>query len=317
MRRFATTLLTVIASCNAALAMEEPVPSKLDGRIRSAAYMMTDVIHVTSTDLNPVQIILQDGEQIASFGGLRVASAGKPDEMKKVKDWFFHQSGNTIILQPLKAEKPSMLFVDTVAPDGMARHYHFQIDTRDAAPGTDGDAYDAINVYYPDVIAAQRRAAWLSGEPARERQAAQRAEADHAALVAWHLKQAQTPWAVNQNWHYEAQNIDATDNSCDVIGPEHDAGVSDNGTETRLLFAPHAVMPVPYVLDQDGKESVVQHSQQENADGLIMTIHMVVPKIVLRRGDRVCGLVNMAYDRIGHQLGTGTISPDIVRETNQ
>lgn len=306
---------TVLAA--PAFAMQEPAPSRQDSRIRSAGYSTTNVIHITSTDLKPVQIVLQDGEQVASFAGLLVATASKPAEMKNVHDWFMRWSGNAIVLQPLKAEPTSMLFVDTRAPDGTMRHYRFQIDTRADPPGKDPGDYDAVNMSYPEVIAAQRKAAWDAGAPARAKQQAEREEKASAAEAEWRLKASQVTHAIGRNWHYDAQNINAADTSCDVIGPERAAGISDDGIQTRLLFAPHATMPVPYVLDQDGRESVVAHSQDETESGLIMTLHTVAPRIILRRGDRVCAFTNMAYDPIGHQTGTGTIASDVIREVRQ
>ncbi len=300
-----------------ALAMQEPVPSKQDSRIRTATYSPSNVIHITSTDLNPVQIVLQDGEEVAAFAGLQVATASKPDEMKNVRDWFIRWSGNSIVLQPLRAEKQSLLFVDTKAPDGTMRHYRFQIDTRDDPPGNDPDEYEAVNMSYPSVIAAQKRAAWEAAAPAREARAAALARKRAVADAEWRLREASLPYAGGRNWRYEAQNINARDNSCSVIGPEHAAGISDDRLQTRLLFAPHAALPVPYVLDQDGKESVVQHSQDETADGLVMTLHAVVSKVILRRGDRVCAFTNLAYDPVGHQPGTGTVSADVIREVRQ
>ena len=317
MKRLVLALVAASAFPGSALAMQEPIPSPKDSRIRVAAFADNDVIHITSTALNPVQIVLQDGEQVASFAGLRVRTASKPDEMKNVHDWFIRWSGNSIFLQPLKAEKSSLLFVDTKAPDDKMRHYRFQIDTRDPTPGVDAGEYEAVNMTYPAYIAAQKRAAWLAGAADRARAAAAREMKAQAAEAEWRLKQAQIPFAVGRNWRYEAQNINADDQSCEIIGPEHAAGISDDGQSTRLLFSPHSTLPAPYVLDQDGKESLVQHSQEETADGLVMTLHMVVPKIILRRGDRVCALINRNYDPIGHQPGTGTITRNVIREVRQ
>ena len=317
MKRFVLALAACIAFAAPALAMEEPVPSQQDSRIRSADYSPSNVIHITSTDLKPVQIVLQEGEQVASFAGLFVATASKPSDMKNVHDWFMRWSGNAIVLQPLKAEPASILFVDTRSPDGPMRHYRFQIDTRDDPPGNDPGDYDAVNMTYPEVIAAQRKAAWEAGAQARAKRRAEREEKVAAAEAEWRLKAGLSLYAIGRNWRYAGQNIGSDDHSCDVIGPERAAGISDDGIQTRLLFAPHATMPVPYVLDQDGKESVVAHSQDETAAGIIMTLHAVAPRVILRRGKRVCALTNMAYDPVGHQTGTGTAAADVVREVRQ
>jgi type IV secretion system protein VirB9 len=314
MKRIALALLACTAWTATAAGMDEPAPSAQDSRIRTASYSADNVIHVTSTDLNPVQIVLQDGEEVASFSGLLVNTATKPEDMKNIHDWFIRFSGNSIVLQPLKQEPTTLLFVDTKAPDGTMRHYRFQLDTRDPpGPATQADAdnYVAVNMLYPEVIAAERQEAAAQRAAARAQAAAareQRAAADRLA---------QAPFAATRNWRYEAQNIDAQDTSCALIGPTRVAGISDDGQQTTLLFAPHATLPVPYVLDQDGRESVVQHSQVQVPDGMVMTLAAVVPRVILRRGNRACAFNNLGYDPVGHSPGTGTISPDVVRELRQ
>ena len=72
MKRIALALLAYTAWTATAVAMDEPAPSAQDSRIRTASYSADNVIHITSTDLNPVQIVLQDGEEVASFSGLLV-----------------------------------------------------------------------------------------------------------------------------------------------------------------------------------------------------------------------------------------------------
>lgn len=299
-----------------AWATQEPVPSKADPRIRTASYTTADMLHLTSTDLNPVQIVLEQGEKVVSFAGKLVSSAAKAEDMKTIHDWFLIASGNSVVLQPLQQEPKSYLFLNTEAPDGSPRHYRFQLDTR-ASNDPDGSEYEAINMVYPEVIAAQKRAAWEAAAAARAKAkaAADAREADK--LAEWKLKQEQGPYAEGRNWHYTAQNIKEGDNSCDVIGPEHAAGISDDGVTTRLLFAPHTALPMPYVLDQDGKEAVVQHSQVDTKDGVVMTLHTVAKQVILRRGKRGCALNNDAYDPVGHQPGTGTVSAHVVRELVQ
>ncbi|NHN89857.1 TrbG/VirB9 family P-type conjugative transfer protein [Acetobacter conturbans] len=313
---FAFALVACSVLSSPAWATQEPVPSKADSRIRTASYTITDMIHVTSTDLNPVQIVLEQGEQVVSFAGKLVSSATKPEQMKTVHDWFLIASGNSVVLQPLQPEPKSYLFLNTQAPDGTPRHYRFQLDTRKESDA-EGSEYEAVNMIYPDVIAAKRRAAWEAGAAARAKAKAEAEAKEANALAEWKLKQEQGPYAEGRNWHYTAQNINESDNSCDVIGPEKSAGISDDGVTTRLLFAPHTAIPMPYVLDQDGLESVVQHSQVDTKDGVVMTLHTVTKRVILRRGKRVCALNNMAYDPIGHQPGTGTISTQVVREAAQ
>jgi type IV secretory pathway VirB9-like protein len=179
MKRIALALLACTSWIATAAAMDEPTPSTQDSRIRTAAYAPDNILHITSTDLNPVQIVLQNGEEAASFSGLLVNTATKPDDMKTIHDWFIQFSGNSIILKPLKQEPPTLLFVDTKAPNGTMRHYRFQLDTRvSPAPATQADAgnYIAVNMVYPEVIEAAR-------QDAANRQAAARAQAAAAKVL--------------------------------------------------------------------------------------------------------------------------------------
>jgi type IV secretory pathway VirB9-like protein len=177
MKRIALALLACTAWIAAAAAMDEPMPTAQDSRIRTAVYAADNVIHITSTDLNPLQIVLQDGEEVASFSGLLVNTAAAPEDMKTIHDWFIQFSGNSIILKPVKQEPSTLLFVDTKAPNGTMRHYRFQLDTRDPpgpAAEADRDAYIAVNMVYPEVIEAERQQAADRQATARVRAAADR-----------------------------------------------------------------------------------------------------------------------------------------------
>jgi type IV secretion system protein VirB9 len=179
MRPIALALLACTAWIATAAAMDEPAPSAQDSRIRTASYSPDNVIHITSTDLNPVQIVLQDGEEVTSFSGLLVNTATKSEDMKTIHDWFIQFSGNSIVLKPLKQEPSTLLFVDTKAPNGTMRHYRFQLDTRDPpGPATQADMgnYVAVNIVYPEVIEAER-------QEAAARRAAARAQAAAARIL--------------------------------------------------------------------------------------------------------------------------------------
>ena len=175
MKRIAVALLVCTAWSATAVAMDEPAPSAQDSRIRTASYSPDNVIHITSTDLNPVQIVLQDGEEVASFSSLLVNTATKPEDMKTIHDWFIRFSGNSIVLKPLKPEPSTLLFVDTKAPNGTMRHYRFQLDTRNSpgpAPQADTGNYVAVNIVYPEVIEAERQETAVRRAAARAQAAA-------------------------------------------------------------------------------------------------------------------------------------------------
>lgn len=262
-----------------------------DPRIRYAAYAPGQVYRLTSTGLTPLEIVFDDGESPEMIAGTLVST-----DQKHAKDWYAFHHDNVLILQPLHAMAPSILFVGTGRTNGQpGRNYTFELDTRDGSVAQpDGAAYVQVNMTYPAEEAAARAAAW------RARQNAVRAAQAKARL-------AQAEFGGPRNWRYLAQGST-------VIQP---LSVSDDGQNTMLLFPPHATLPVPYIVNQDGRESIVQTTSQDTPDGLLMILHMTVPEIVLRRGKQVCALYNQAYDPIGKTPGTGTLSADVVREVRR
>lgn len=259
-----------------------------DPRIRYAAYASGQVYRLTSTGLTPLEIVFAEGESPQMIAGTLAST-----DQKHAKDWYAFHHDNVLILQPLHTMAPSILFVGTGRADGQpGRNYTFELDTRDGnVAQPDGDAYVQVNMTYPADEAAARTAAWRA-----------RQDAAHAAQAKARLAQAQ--FGGPRNWRYLAQG--STE-----IQP---VNVSDDGQNTMLLFPPHATVPVPYIINQDGKESIVQTTNQDTPDGLLMILHTTVPEVVLRRGKQVCALYNQGYDPIGKTPGTGTLSPDVVRE---
>ena len=91
--------------------------------------------------------------------------------------------------------------------------------------------------------------------------------------------------------------------------------VFDDGVRTTLLFAPHAVLPEIYVINQDGKEAVATTVNDTTSGGLRVMVPSVQREMRLRRGGKVCALRDNAFDPIGSEPGggNGTVSPDVVR----
>lgn len=292
MRKFCThlVLLSLVASLigGAAHAAQDPQPGRGDPLIRYAAYNEDTVYRITSTGLSPVELVFSDDEQPVLITGVLVS----PDK-KSARDWFAYHHDNVLVLQPLHEMAPSILFVSTNGVGGkLGRNYAFELQTRTgniAQP--DDQTYVQVNFTYPAQEAADRRAAWHARVAvARERAAQERL--------------AQSQLAGRRNWRYLAQG------SIEI----QPMNVSDDGQNTMLLFPPHAALPVPYIINQDGKESIAQATNQNTPDGLLMILHMTSREIVLRRGQQVCALYNQGYDPIGTTTGTGTSSPDVVRE---
>jgi type IV secretion system protein VirB9 len=93
-----------------------------------------------------------------------------------------------------------------------------------------------------------------------------------------------------------------------AIKPE---SVSDDGVHTRLQFAARAELPAIFVRNDDGSESLLNFSMD---DGDII-IHRVTRRLILRRGRLTGCVVNKAFDGGGKWLQSGTLSPEVRRDT--
>lgn len=86
---------------------------------------------------------------------------------------------------------------------------------------------------------------------------------------------------------------------------------SDDGVHTRLRFAARAELPAVFVRNDDGSESLLNFSMD---DGDVI-IHRVTRQLILRRGQLTGCVVNKAFDGGGERLQSGTLSPEIRRDT--
>jgi type IV secretion system protein VirB9 len=275
-----------------AMAAADPAPGPKDSRIRTTRYDPDQVVRLTSTGLSPLEVIFEAGEHPVTIAGAQVFT-----DPKEAKDWLARPSGNVLILQPLRTMEPSVLFVRTAAADGEERHYAFELRTRDGsvADPADPDAYMTVRVIYPvtpgpDAIAAAR---------ARREAAADRALDSRFAL---------TDESGFRNYNYDKRDPAG----CPPLAP---LSVFDDGTRTTLLFAPHAVLPEIYVVNQDGKEAVATTVNDTTRGGLRVVVPAVQREMRLRRGGKVCALRDNAFDPVGGEPGGGggTISPEVTR----
>ena len=270
----------------------DPVSYKGDPAIVQIPFHTGEVYRITSTGLTPVQIVFTDGEQPILVAGKLVSSS-----KKTAHDWYAYHAPrmNMLLFEPLHMMAPSICFVTTEGANGRpGRNYTFELTTKPGnvtVPGNGG--YVKVDITYPRQIAAAKAAA------RKARLARIHAQAAHAHLDVAHLQGA-------RNWRYLAQGSKA-------IQPR---SISDNGQSTILLFAPNTPLPVPYVVTPDGKEAIVQTTNESSPDGLLMILHRTAREIILRRGKQVLALYNQDYSPTGSTNGTGTASPDVVREVS-
>ena len=88
------------------------------------------------------------------------------------------------------------------------------------------------------------------------------------------------------------------------------SAASDDGVETRLAFPGRVELPVVYVRNDDGTESLVNITV--DSEGLL--IHRVARTWVLRRGLLVACIQNLGYIGGADSLPNGTVSPQVKRE---
>ncbi len=89
--------------------------------------------------------------------------------------------------------------------------------------------------------------------------------------------------------------------------------VSDDGVHTRLRFSPSAELPAIFVRSDDGSESLLNYSME----GPDMVIHRLARHFILRRGKLVGCITNKGFIGSGERLDSGTVSPQVHRETRE
>lgn len=88
---------------------------------------------------------------------------------------------------------------------------------------------------------------------------------------------------------------------------------SDDGVHTRLRFGPRAEIPAFFVRNDDGVESLLNFSVDPIQGDVV--IHRTARRLVLRRGKQTGCIVNKSYSGAGERLESGTVSPDVQRNT--
>jgi type IV secretion system protein VirB9 len=86
---------------------------------------------------------------------------------------------------------------------------------------------------------------------------------------------------------------------------------SDDGLHTRLRFAARAELPVLFVRNDDGTESLLNF----NIDGGELIVHRIAKTFVVRRGRLTGCIVNKAYRGSTERSSSGTVAPAVERIT--
>jgi type IV secretion system protein VirB9 len=315
-----------------AAAQEVPSPAGDDPRVRVIAYNPQHVVKLYASPGATLTIQLAPGETVAGLpvsdqtlldqaepdgpGPLTAADGPAPSERAAAgrgastdQNLFTAVRGNFVMLKPLRDLDPQPLFIigrstDPTTNREVMRPYVFELSTRAGPLTADApDTYYLVRFSYPneeraaaEAAAAARRQAATAAAQARRRERADREARERLQLASTN---AATPGVMN--WHYDGQGDRE-------LAP---AEVWDDGQSTFLRFPGNRRLPAIFSVLADGREAAVNYSA--STAGLI-TIHQTGPALRLRDGTLVLCILNRAHDATGRNAGTGTTSPDVVRE---
>jgi type IV secretion system protein VirB9 len=159
------------------------------------------------------------------------------------------------------------------------RTYHFDYTTTERRPDPSlGDVIYVLRFVYP-ALHSDSAAATV------ERQ-----------LVA----AAETRWR-NLNYAYQGS-------------PElKPVGAWDDGVQTRLRFNSNGELPAVFVRNDDGSESLINFT----VDAGELVVHRIARQLTVRRGRLHGCIFNYSFTGSGERLESGTVAPQVERETRE
>lgn len=317
-RRRRAALLIAAASAflaaSPASALQEPRPGPGDPRMRVIDASDTEVTRIVVTGRSTVKIILPPGER--SVG----ASSGDTTQWEVVpaadKD---EDASNILIVKPkirdTRGGQPTPITIVSRTEDGRAKVREFEAVGRegtielapdlrtklDAAVRRRGVLDPADDVMLSVTVVDRERAA----KEARERR-----EADARAReqeTARHL-QSVALYEGPRNWDYDGTESPLAE------GLE----VSDNGQQTVFRFMGNAPRPAIFLVLNPPATEPCTGKDEERVQRIPHGEAVIVPTtwncFRLRSGGDVMDVRNNAYGRVGLNHGTGTNTPDVVRD---
>lgn len=288
--------VAVLALAGPAIALDEPRPfDPADPQMRRQEYRPSGRTLLPVTVGRSAIITFSAEEQIKRvvMGTDGILAAPSANEVQN------SPLGNNL---PLWAEKEGRTTIQVVTarvgqPD---RVYQFlAVVTSPVGDADDPKTLTGLIFAYPEDERAKREAeAAANRRAAQERAEAARARREHQAAVA----RLQQDFSCS-NGLYEARGDRAIvpDDAC------------DDGQQIGLLFRGQRQIPAVFLIEPDGSERSVRPTTR--GDWLI--VPFLREKLVLRMGGSVLEVANRGFDARGRDPGTGTTSPDVVREVVQ
>lgn len=278
--RSVTLALAACLASGPALALQEPTPGKLNSRMVTAAYDPAQVYAVHVPQGQTLAITLAPNE---------IATDGFGSDAKVLRSDL---SGNVVLLWSGDTPvPPRSMFIRSRTVDGMkTRTYALLVDTKPV-----DQAAVSFTFTYPADDASAKAAQWRQILAAREE------KATAAALAA-------ASGAADTNLRYVLQGEKPED--WDLLPTRE---VTDNGTDTHFHFPGAMRVPIIYAVNPDGKEAVVDPTFNSRTG--VATVHQLSRGFHLRDGDALLCVFNQDFDPVGVRSKSGTISPDIERQT--
>ena len=263
-----------------ALGLEIPKSGKLDSRIRTVPYEPGNVVDIWTAPGAVMVVQFSSAERVVNV-------AASDSAYLKAKP-----SGNFLFFKPMAVLSPQPVVVLTRTGDGKLRRYDFEFETKESKLSADDDVdYTVVFTYPHDAYLKHLAAERAARARAEKKAAAERLQETTAEM--------QNPYDGARNYHYVARGDRA-------LAP---AWVWDNGYSTAFTFPQMQRIPALFRINPDGKEATADYS----VHGSTVIAPGTAPEWVLRDGETVLDVFNLAYNPIGSTPGTHTISPSVVR----
>jgi type IV secretion system protein VirB9 len=281
-------LAATLAGCAPAWALNVPTAGGEDPHVRVTSYSPYQRVRVTLDMNHTTAITYAPNERIGRMTIGDDKTIEGPDAAKLSSSPL----RNNLPLWPLRVGQTNMQVVTTL-PDGSERLYQYDLIVDDD-PGKSDDPnaiYGLIYTYPRDV-----REARIAEAKVRRVQQEKSTTEDRLATDFFYG---------DRNWRYVAQGQDRW------MAPDE---VSDNGRLTAFRFAGNRETPAIYIVGKDHSEQVAPFTMR----GELMIVQNTACHFRLRLGGGVLEVYNRgSCTGVGENPGTGTTSPDVVREISR
>lgn len=275
--------LGLVGVGNAAYAVENPVGSPADYRIKHVAYNEQDVVRLDAVIGLATHIIVQPDEEYVTH------AFGDPGGWE-----FAHKQNHYFVKAKAQNSDTNLVIVTNKHSYNFVLHFIGNVSSRD------GDGKVVVReIKQPWSV----RNATLQVEFSYPRE-----EAEASAAAAR---------KANANRLFDGRGGQNNLNYTMSAGPKDQeitpVNVWDDGRFTYFKFAPNVDLPEIYKVLSDGSETLVnRHMLNENGSRVIVA-EAVFAKFRIRLGDEVVGVYNESFDPAGVPNTTGTSTPAVHR----